>query len=308
MSKQGSEPPESEGYMKKLFTLPLLLLTIFFFLPASHAAEGTGPRLWTLQDEDTTIHIFGTIHLMNEGVNWNTPKIQEAFLASDSLILELAPDQFEDHLTIALLRKHGLFLTSQTLPGVLSVEAYRKVRSELQRIGYPVDSFNKMKPWVVSNFLAVEAAKNQGFLPELGVDRTLMEQAQTANKEVMGLETADFQYSVFSDLPIETQVAYLNDTLDQLEDLPVYFDALRDSWLAGDIEALDAQLNAGWDEYLDLRIAILDERNKNWVVELKSLLQDYNGTLFMAVGTGHLVGENNVIELLENEGLVVTYK
>lgn len=288
----------------------LVVLLIGFLIPLKafgFADENSGPALWTMGDEDTTIHIFGTIHLMNEAVNWNTPKIKQAFEGADQLILELAPDQFDPALNQQLIVRYGLFLDGKKLPDVLSAERYQEVEGIIADMGLPMATINMMKPWLVATMITVEAAKGHGFLPENGVDKTLMDKALSVGKDVNGLETADFQISLFSDLKMTSQVTFLEATLDEVEIIVPLFEGMRDSWLAGDLEGLDQLLNQGWEPFPDLKEAILDDRNQNWAVELTELM-DVPGTYFVAVGTGHLVGDGNLIELLEERGFEISRK
>ena len=48
---------------------------------------------------------------------------------------------------------------------------------------------------------------------------------------------------------------------------------------------------------------LLDNRNKNWVTQLKEIMPKNN--IFIAVGAGHLPGKNGVLNLLKQEGYTV---
>ena len=95
--------------MRILVRISVIFLTVFLVLPKTYAEENTGPALWSIQDEDTVIHLFGTLHMMNEGVEWATPKIMSAFEASDTLILEVGHELLEKEVIQSLIAKYGTF-------------------------------------------------------------------------------------------------------------------------------------------------------------------------------------------------------
>ena len=55
--------------------------------------------------------------------------------------------------------------------------------------------------------------------------------------------------------------------------------------------------------FSDTKEVMLDNRNKNWVIQLREILPEKN--IFIAVGAGHLVGENGLISLLKKEGYIL---
>lgn len=287
--------------MQPFKTLAVLFFTFFLIISPARAEEDTGPALWSISDEDTTIYIFGTIHLMTAGVNWKTPKVMAAFEGADVLILEMGPDQFDPKIAQAMVLKHGKFTNGQNLQRVLTGAGYARVERELLKLGLASNALDSLKPWLVATFITLQVAQQNGFLPQLGVDKTLMDKALAEGKKIQGLETLDYQFGVFSNLPMETQVSYLEDTLKQLGDMNQLFEILRDAWFEGDLETLNGQLNQGWDHYPELRETLFDNRNKNWARVLSKTMKK-PGQFFMAVGTGHLVGTNSLIEILEKEG------
>ena len=283
----------------------LVLFSAFFFIhSAAVAEEAKGPNLWSISDEDTTVYIFGTIHILNQEVEWITPAFQEAFANADGLILEISPDQNDPATIQPLIGKYGLLPAGESIKDRLSEENYTKMVEVLEGLGAPGKALDAMRPWLAGIFLSVQVAGQHGFLPEFGVEKVLEASALENNIPIYGLETAEYQISSLASLSDESQDTMLKLTLEEIEDIEETFITMRDLWLAGDVDGLDKLLNEDMEKIPGLAEAILYQRNRNWIGEIAGIME-VEGTFVMAVGTGHLVGEQNVLLLLEAAGYEV---
>jgi len=283
----------------------LVFTLIFSILVTSCDAKATGPNLWKVADEDTTIYIFGTIHLLNQNVDFTTPQLQRALEEADALVLELAPDQEEATVINPLIVKYGLLPAGETLKTTLADSDYDKLTQILNQMGAPAGALDSLQPWLAATYLTVQTAASFGFLPEFGVENILRQRANDRGIPILGLETAEYQIQALAGQSMETQEIFLQQTLVEIDIINEIFIEMRDAWLAGDIDELDSILNLGMEEMPELAEAILYKRNRNWVGRFDIMLAK-PGTLLVAVGTGHLVGEQNLLELLEEEGLTVS--
>jgi len=285
----------------------LVIAALFFILQSpAFAEEQAGPNLWKTSDEDTTVYIFGTIHLLNEEVEWVTPQLHRAFQEADALVLELAPDQQEPALMQWLIRRYGLLPDGETLQTRLSEEEYATLTGALEGLGTPGNALDPLQPWLAATILTVQVAGSHGFLPEFGVEKILEQNAADNDMPIYGLETAEFQISTLAGLSRENQQTFLSQALEELGQIDDLFVEMRDAWLAGDTEGLDIMLNDGLEEMPELAEAILYQRNRNWAGKIDSMLEELEGTVLIAVGTGHLVGEKSLLEILGKNGLEVT--
>ena len=133
-----------------------------------------------------------------------------------------------------------------------------------------------------------------------GVEEELMKLAKANQKQINGLETMQFQASVFDSIPYEEQAKELLKSIDSLNEYAKYFDTMVQVYKSQQLGAMQDLFNKsefGMEEHQDL---LLDNRNKNWVTQLKTIMQKQ--PVFVAVGAGHLVGENGLIALLKKEG------
>lgn len=291
--------------MRTLKSFLLLAAVFLALLVPAQAGEASGPNLWKVGDEDTTVYIFGTIHILNKDVEWFTPQLQQAFQEAGTLVLELAPDQEDPAILNPLIGKYGLLPAGETLQTRLSEEEYANMVGVLEGMGAQGNALDTLQPWLAATFLTVQVAATYGFLPDYGVDKILQQTAADRDIPIYGLETAEYQISLLAGLSAENQKKFLSLTLEELNDIEEFFVEMRDAWLAGDSETLDALINRGFDEMPEFFEALLYQRNRNWVGEIDIMLEE-PGIFLMAVGAGHLVGEQNLLELLQAGGLEVT--
>ena len=130
-----------------------------------------------------------------------------------------------------------------------------------------------------------------------------MKLAKTDKKEIKGFETMEFQSAIFDSIPYQEQANELIKSIDSLEFNKKEFDtmmAVYKSQRINEIENLFSKSESGMEAHQDI---LLNDRNKNWVGQLKNILKDTS--VFVAVGAGHLVGKLGLIALLKKEGYTV---
>ena len=140
-----------------------------------------------------------------------------------------------------------------------------------------------------------------GFQSERGVEQYVVGRARAAGKQVVGLETIEFQMGLFDSLPREQQQALLEQTLDELDEGAATLDEMVAAWRAGELEALSAELFEEFADYPGLYEKLVTKRNSAWVPAFEGMLDD-GGRHLVVVGALHLVGPGNVIELLKKRG------
>ncbi len=143
-----------------------------------------------------------------------------------------------------------------------------------------------------------------GFEASYGVAQYFFRQAVAENKEIVALETLEYQISLFDALSAEEQEELLLETLLELDTLETSFNNLITAWSNGDLEEFAALFLANFAPYPDLEEKLLTQRNHNWLPTIESLLQQKKDYLVI-VGAGHLVGEEGLIQLLENRGYLI---
>ena len=168
--------------------------------------------------------------------------------------------------------------------------------------GLPVPAFDRMNPWMAGMALAVAPLAKMGYQADLGAEKILRSAAVKAGKRVEALETVEQQIDFFATLPMEQQVAFLNATVDGLPEMETEFAALLRHWQAGDQKKLGKSMNESLVATPELAQILLIGRNATWAQWIKARMAT-PGTIFVAVGAGHLAGKGSVQDQLKTLGI-----
>ncbi|WP_417462717.1 TraB/GumN family protein [Kordiimonas sp.] len=290
--------------LKRQTPVALRIFAVFLLLVGTGLPSATAaPALWRMADSDTEVYIFGTLHVLSTETNWLTTETKAAFDGADGLIVELDGDQISR--AGPLFTEAGRLPDSQSLRSLVGNGVYNDVERLCRKLNVPTGTFEKTRPWFAGMSLAVIGLVKAGYDPASGADKYFIAQAETANKPIYGLEVAEQQVALFSTLSLAQEKALLVDTLRQNAELDVYYAQMQGAWLYGNTEMLDQIINDSLSLAPGLEEHLLTNRNRDWAAKLAQVL-DRPGRYFMAVGAGHLVGENSVIDLLQKNGAVIT--
>ena len=269
--------------------------------PEKAAVAGGGkPALWKLADADTTIYLFGTIHLLPEGVDWRTPALDRAMAASDTLVLEttISGDMTAMAQTMARLG------VSPGLPPLLErvpVEKRAALAETIKASGVPAQALDRLETWAAAMTLMALQLQQMGYNPELGVEKVLDTGAK-GGKKVVALETVEQQLGFFDQLSEPAQRAFLASAADDPEAAKGQFEAMLKAWSSGDVEGIARTFDSETALSPELREVLIKRRNVAWAEWLQKRL-DQPGTVMVAVGAGHLAGPDSVQRMLAARGL-----
>lgn len=270
--------------------------------PVNNAPRKTrdaDPALWMVKDKDTVVYLFGTIHALKPDSNWFDEAVKAAFDASDILVMEQAePDQAETH---KLFSQLGVDKNGKGLRAKLSDEDREKYDGAMKKLGLPVDRFDPFEPWAAAITLQILSLGKNGYSPASGAETILTSAAKQAGKPILGLETTEYQLRIFDDLPEEKQIRFLIDGSADLDEGARSMDELVQLWSSGDSEGLAKLMNGGLTESI-LFDRLLTQRNANWAHWISQQMEK-PGTIFLAVGAGHLAGTTSVQHMLTAYGL-----
>lgn len=270
-------------------------------IEAVQAAPLAQPALWKVSDEDTTIYLFGTIHLLPKGINWYDGKVAQAFEQAQELVTEI-PDVPQQQ-TMAVTMQLGALPQGQTLRGAMTPEERERFEAALQSLKVPAAAFDSMKPWLASVALATIPLMQAGYSLDNGVEAQLDQRNKALGRPRLGMETLEYQLGIFDGLPPNAQKTLLFETIAALPDFPKEVDKMVGAWSKGDALVLAELLNEGMDDP-ELYKVLLTDRNRNWSAWIDDRL-DRPGTVFIAVGAGHLGGKDSVQEFLGKAGIKV---
>jgi uncharacterized protein YbaP (TraB family) len=285
--------------MKLLF--PRALACFALLLPLATSAH---PALWVAKDADTTIYLFGTVHLLPKDTAWRNPGLDRALRDSDALYAEIVDDSQAN--MSALVLRYGFDL-AHPLSSLLTTSEQGRLQRAARIAGVPggTGGLNVMRPWLAALMLTVTPLTKAGLDPAQGADKQLRAAMEAAGKPVLGLETAEQQIRFLADMRQSLQLALLRSTLRDSDRAKVQFGAILDAWQRGDDAAIAKLENALMRrEEPRLYQHLLVERNKAWARRIKAMLER-PGTVFIAVGAAHLAGPDSVQAQLSTLGVTV---
>lgn len=262
------------------------------------------PALWVVKDGDTTIYLFGTVHVLKPGLSWFDEAVADAFTASDELVLELAPA--ENANVGPILQRLGRAEDGVALSSRLTDEQRDTYTRALATVNIPPAAFEPTDPWVPGMLLTVLPLQALGYDPASGAEATLTKAAEVAGKPVSGLETAELQLGLLDTLPIPAQVSFMVGAAEQALKGGDQLAQLIDLWKDGKPDELGALMNYELAESPELEESLLTNRNRTWAEWIATKIAAPGGSYFVAVGAGHLAGEHSVQSFLATRGLTVT--
>jgi len=303
--------PGSEKAIMSLFKRFGRQLTAFGAIASTACAapavepKVASPAMWKVADDDTTIYLFGTIHLLPKDTKWRSPAFDQVAATSDSLVVETVIDDSNPAATFGELFK--LALSNNLPPLAQRVEPAKRAAlvTAVAKSGIPAQAFDRLETWAAAFLLLGVQFQNLGLDPASGVEYVLKKQFQAGGKPVGELETNAEQLGYFDTLSEDAQRKFLADVLEDPASMKQQFGFMLDAWSRGDVKGIADSFNSELGDAPELKDALLVRRNANWARWVKGRL-DQPGTVLIAVGAGHLAGDKSVVTLLQKQGVKVT--
>jgi hypothetical protein len=266
--------------------------------PAAH------PALWAVTDADTTIYLFGTIHLLPENYRWRTVRFDRAVEGSQQLVVETIVDE-KNPLKLmsamsALAFSNGLPPLSQRVPPAQRAALAAAVKES----GVPPAAFDRMKTWAVAFTLLGNQFKDMGLKGGEGVEPNLRGNFSSEGKPVGELESNIEQLGFFDKLPESAQRALLEGAIAQTSVTKKDFGDMLSAWARGDVAGIARSFDRDLASSPELEEALIKRRNANWSRWIEQRMAA-PGTVMIAVGAGHLAGRDSVIAMLKKDGYTV---
>lgn len=282
------------------FCLLIIILTVF---PSPIEAKSF---LWKVETKAGDCFLLGSAHMMKKETYPLNPVIENAFDESPILVVEVDLSAEKLMKTGMLMLQHGVFSGKDTLESVLSPEAYKKTVEEMKAMNLDIANFQKFKPWMLASLLLTKKMESLGYDAEEGIDLYFLNRS-AGKKEILELEGADFQMSLFEGFSREENEAFLLSALFEAGLIETEMDKLVQAWSNGDADTMERLMledlkGGSYGESFYKKIVV--DRNLGMVEKIKSYISD-GKKFFLVVGAMHMVGENGIVALLKNEGLKV---
>ncbi|WP_246848174.1 TraB/GumN family protein [Sphingomonas beigongshangi] len=264
-------------------------------------ANDADPALWVVKDKDTTVYLFGTIHVLKPGLTWFDEAVKTAFDRSNEIKLELVmPDQAA--MTKLVMATGVAPAGAPPLTEQLPADKRPAFTKAVVDMGLPANALDRFRPWLAATQLSIAPLSKMGYDSANGPEAVITAAAKQAGKPLTGLETAEQQLGFFGSLSQPAQLQFLESTVDELPKLDETMATMVKEWADGDPDALAREMNDNLKDSPEVAKVLLTDRNARWAQWIKGRMAQ-PGTVFIAVGAGHLAGPDSVQAQLAKLGL-----
>ena len=282
------------------FRAPAAMLAAALALASQPAAAREAPRpaVWLLADEDTSIYLLGTVHMLPPGYSWRSETVERLTREADELVVE-------DYDPPGTSPGMDVMLTDRTSPLLRRVPQSRRpaLAAAVRKSGMPTYYYDSLQSWAAAMMLDVALSlKSMGVDDSEeapGVEDWLETQFRAAGKPIGSVEDSEKVLVALSGMPEKAQIQMLLMVADHADDEDG-FDLDLAHWRAGRDETLAAR--PGVDFPAEAYDILLTRRNAAWAEWLEARLER-PGTVLFAVGAAHLAGEHSVQKMLAARGL-----
>lgn len=277
-------------------TLAASLLALAF----SAAPALAEPAMWKVSDADSSVYLFGSIHVFTRDMQWRTPLLDEEVKSADHVYFELLLDEAAYATIGRATLVEGRLRDGRTLWDLLTPEQADEVRTAIANAGLDPLSFERMTPWMAE--LMLSSALIQG--AKAGVEMSLYSEVEPDRQR--GLETAEEQLGFTAAGSEADQIENLVRSVRMMgsQDSVDFIEEMMSAWERGDADRLyriNSDEDAGTENRYDV---LITGRNERWTTRIEQMLAE-NDNALVVVGAGHLVGPGGVPDLLAKQGFTV---
>jgi uncharacterized protein YbaP (TraB family) len=296
--------------MKKAIAKVLLVLLPVILLITSVCGCGNGAAsgphqlfIWKVSSATTQVYILGSVHVAKQDIYPLDSTIENAFNSAKYLVVEINSNNLSSDYTMFLLLAYGSYTDGSGFKSHVSAALYNKLDELFAKHDVDLNDLDDFRPFVTYSLMSMYTAEDLGYNADYGIDFYYLDKAAKSNKPIKELESYEFQLSLLSSVPDDTMIAaiaYDIDNPDTGKDLEDLFSA----WQLGDTAKLEEiSIKPFVDDpelapYYDI---LYTGRNGGLLQKIEEYLAS-DDIHFVVVGAAHLVGENGLLNLLQNKG------
>jgi uncharacterized protein YbaP (TraB family) len=272
---------------------------------ATASAPKATPALWKIEKEGATVYLFGSLHILPIGMEWITPEIGAAMEAADVFIFEVPTDEQAAAAEKEFIVKYGLLPQNNSLRNVLTPREFLIYSTVLRRAGLKPEQFARYRPWLAAIILGLAYMNPDRIADITGADNDLLDYATTHGKQIRYLETPESQMALLTGNGDVSAILSLKRLIGSLPSTKAQSQQLLELWSAGDAGSLSARIDSYFTGYTMSKDVFVGNRNREWLVPIRDLLNQSGRTALVTVGAAHIGGLNGLIPLLCEEGYAV---
>jgi uncharacterized protein YbaP (TraB family) len=267
----------------------------------------TNALLWKIEGNSLAApsYLYGTIHLIDAEDYYLPSGTLAAIDNTQKMVFEINMDELGDMGAMMGIMSKAFMNDNQTLADLISEEDYKLVDAHFSKLGLPLMLLERIKPMFLSVFASGDmdpAGIQTGSMKSYEME--FLEIAKNSNKAVAGLETIEFQMSVFDSIPYKAQAEMLVETIKAGETENDEFDVMIKMYKDQKINDMVSMISDEGEQLAEYEDILLNKRNEAWISGMKTMMNEM--PTFFAVGAGHLAGERGVVHLLRKEGYTLT--
>jgi hypothetical protein len=287
----------------------LLLLAVCLDFPsrAQEARPAASARhsLWKVQGKQNTVYLLGSIHLLKKE-NYPLPAAMESAFTNCAIVVFETDLSATEDLTVAMsLMSKGQLPEGQTLKDILSPVVYQSFTNHASQSLMPLEMMVRFTPGMAATTIEGLEMMKLGFDPELGLDVHFYKLARKDGKQIVPLESIDFQLGILNGFSKEEGEWFMKQTLKDLDNVKGESAEMIRYWETGEGDKLAQMLDKGLKESAAIYKRLVTDRNRNWIPKIEELARGDKNAIII-VGAGHLVGKEGLVESLKKDGFKVT--
>jgi len=292
--------------MNKLLRARIMQAAAVVAAMAFAPAAAEGPAMWRVSDADSDIYLFGTFHILPPTIAWTTPTLDEAMAKTPITMTEADTDSPESKQKVAaLVQELGLNPPGLTLSSQLGPERSKQFAAVCERYGIPMAALEPMRPWLALLSLSVGAMQAEGFSPDAGAEQSILSKAAAQNDRIAHLETAEFQIRALAGLSTQEWLADFERNMAQIADLEGFTKRTVEAWRKGEVRIIEEEMLTPMRKSAPGAYkALIVDRNVDWTLQIEEIMKG-SDDYFIAAGTGHFIGADGVVEMLQRKGYKV---
>lgn len=282
-----------------------LLIFLSFLVVANAYAENDKAFFWQVTSARASVYLMGSIHFADKSFYPLRQEIVDVFEKSDALVVELDINNIDHNAYHRLLLEKGMYKDGSTIKDVISDKTWLQLEQVLEKLHISYEDVKSYKPGILVLTLAAMQVMQMGFDPELGIDAYFLNKAvsDVSAKKIIELETLEQQVNLF--LNIANGELLLKESLYSLDESESMMAEMVRYWKTGDKEKMNKLLfEDAVNEYPTFSAiydSLIYQRNDQMVSKIDQMLKQ-QGSYFVVVGSGHLIGEKGIVNVLQEKG------
>ena len=295
---------------------------------------------WEIDGAANKVYLLGSIHLSDESIYPLSKPAEVAFARTKNLVVEADISVMSEE-SVAFISDKAFFDPSgeESIADHISGETYELYVQVCETLGIPAEFYDYIKPWMAYDYLSIllMSEGNEQTMEEntaAGIDMYFLAKAMASGKNILQLESIEFQIEMLSSFSYELQEMLLIEVLQsaappesggapaadseappvaagQQTDLSAFLQEALAAVKTGDESTIVALfgIDAETEDPLlrEYNGKMLADRDTAMAEKIAGYLEDgtYNGDYFIVVGAAHLLSKDSVVAKLTRMGYAV---